>query len=84
MNKETIKQLILSRVPTECQFDVLEVKGDDGQHFFLTAVSSFFQNKKRIARHQIIYQALGDAMKQDIHALSMQLLTPEEFKGIAN
>jgi acid stress-induced BolA-like protein IbaG/YrbA len=56
----------------------LEVEGD-GQHFFATIVSSEFDGKSRVARHQRVYQALGDRMRAQIHALSMKTLTPAEF-----
>jgi acid stress-induced BolA-like protein IbaG/YrbA len=57
----------------------LEVEGD-GQHFFATIVSDAFQGKRLIARHQMVYAALGDRMRAEIHALSMKTLTPEEWK----
>ena len=56
----------------------LEVDGD-GQHFFATIVSTEFEGKSRIARHQRVYQALGDRMRAEIHALSMKTLTPAEW-----
>jgi acid stress-induced BolA-like protein IbaG/YrbA len=56
----------------------LEVDGD-GQHFFATIVSAEFEGKTRIARHQRVYQALGDRMRAQIHALSMKTLTPAEW-----
>ncbi len=56
----------------------LEVEGD-GQHFFATIVSNEFEGKSRVARHQRVYQALGDRMRAQIHALSMKTLTPAEF-----
>ncbi|MDU0810493.1 MAG: BolA/IbaG family iron-sulfur metabolism protein [Burkholderia sp.] len=59
----------------------LEVKGD-GQHFFATIVSSVFEDKKMIYRHRIVYEALGDRMKKEIHAFSMKTLTPKEWKDI--
>jgi len=49
-----------------------------GGHFYLTMVSTEFANKSRIQRHQLIYAALGDMMKNDIHALSIKAFTPEE------
>jgi acid stress-induced BolA-like protein IbaG/YrbA len=58
----------------------LEVEGD-GQHFFATIVSDSFQGKRLIARHQLVYAALGDRMRAEIHALSMKTLTPEEWKS---
>ncbi|OGA81139.1 MAG: BolA family transcriptional regulator [Burkholderiales bacterium RIFCSPHIGHO2_01_FULL_63_240] len=56
----------------------LSVEGD-GQHFFATIVSAEFEGKNRIARHQRVYQALGDRMRAEIHALSMKTLTPTEW-----
>ncbi len=56
----------------------LEVEGD-GQHFFATIVSTEFDGKNRVARHQRVYQALGDRMRAEIHALSMKTLTPAEW-----
>lgn len=58
----------------------IEVTGD-GSHFEAVIVSSAFAGKRPIARHQLVYAALGDRMKQEIHALSMRTLTPEEFNG---
>ena len=56
----------------------LRVEGD-GRHFFATIVSPEFEGQSRIARHQIVYRALGDRMREQIHALSMKTLTPSEF-----
>lgn len=58
--------------------DHLEVTGD-GRHFFATIVSAQFEGASRIARHQRVYQALGDRMREQIHALSMKTLTPAEW-----
>jgi acid stress-induced BolA-like protein IbaG/YrbA len=58
--------------------DHIEVDGD-GRHFFATIVSAEFDGKTRIARHQRVYQALGDRMREQIHALSMKTLTPAEW-----
>ena len=57
----------------------VEVMGD-GQHFQALVVSQAFAGKNRVQRHQLVYQALGDRMREEIHALSMQTLTPEEAK----
>lgn len=58
--------------------DHLQVEGD-GRHFFATIVSGEFEGKSRVARHQRVYQALGDRMREQIHALSMKTLTPAEW-----
>ena len=57
----------------------LQVEGD-GQHFTAVIVSSAFAGKRLIQRHQLVYAALGDRMKAEIHALSMRTLTPAEYQ----
>ncbi len=56
----------------------LQVAGD-GQHFEALIVSAAFTGKSRVQRHQMVYAVLGDRMREEIHALSMKTLTPEEF-----
>ncbi len=58
--------------------DVLEVRGD-GHHFEALIVSPAFEGMSRVARHQLVYAALGDRMREEIHALSMSTLTPAEW-----
>ena len=50
----------------------------DGQHFQALIVSTAFEGLSRVKRHQLVYGALGDRMRAEIHALSMQTLTPAE------
>jgi acid stress-induced BolA-like protein IbaG/YrbA len=56
----------------------LEVRGD-GHHFEAVIVSDAFEGKSRVARHQLVYAALGERMREEIHALSMQTLTPAQW-----
>jgi len=58
----------------------VEVIGD-GQHFQALIVSAAFAGKNRVQRHQLVYAALGDRMREEIHALSMRTLTPEEARA---
>jgi len=58
----------------------VQVAGD-GQHFQALIVSAAFQGKSRVQRHQLVYAALGERMREEIHALSMRTLTPEEAHG---
>jgi acid stress-induced BolA-like protein IbaG/YrbA len=58
----------------------IDINGD-GQHFFATIVSPLFEGKRPIARHQLVYAALGDRMREEIHALSMKTLTPAEWQA---
>ncbi|MDO5667895.1 MAG: BolA family protein [Alcaligenaceae bacterium] len=71
---EQIKEYIQSNLACEH----VHVVGD-GSHFEAVIVSNEFAGKRPIQRHQLVYAALGDRMKQEIHALSMKTLTPEEF-----
>jgi len=73
---EQVRQYILDGLPCEH----VEVQGD-GQHFEALIVSSAFDGKRLIARHQMVYAALGERMREEIHALSMRTLTPQEFKA---
>ena len=57
----------------------VEVIGD-GQHFQALIVSTSFEGRNRVQRHQLVYRALGERMREEIHALSMQTLTPEEWR----
>ena len=61
----------------------IEVEGD-GRHFFATIVSIQFEGSSRVARHQQVYKALGDRMREQIHALSMKTLTPAEWAADAS
>lgn len=61
--------------------DYLHVDGDDGTHFQAVIVSAAFEGKSRVQRHQMVYQTLGDRMREEIHALSMKTLTPQEWQS---
>ncbi len=63
----------------ECEH--LEVDGD-GRHFQAIIVSKTFEGKRPVQRHQIVYRALGDRMREEVHALSMNTLTPEEWAAL--
>ena len=63
----------------ETGFDNANVSVEgDGHHFEAVIVASEFDGKNRIQRHQLVYAALGDKMKAEVHALSMKTLTPAE------
>jgi acid stress-induced BolA-like protein IbaG/YrbA len=73
---ESVKQGIEAGL--ECER--VQVIGD-GQHFQALVVSSEFAGRNRVQRHQLVYAALGERMREEIHALSMRTLTPEEWKS---
>ncbi len=53
----------------------------DGQHFQAVIVSAAFEGLRLVQRHQVVYRALGDRMRAEIHALSMKTLTPAEWSA---
>ena len=58
--------------------ELVRVDGD-GHHFEALIVSAAFEGKTPVERHQIVYAALGDRMREEIHALSMRTLTPDQW-----
>ena len=75
---ESIQLSIAQGMATE----YLSVDGD-GHHFEAVVVSGAFAGKSRVQRHQLVYQTLGDRMREEIHALSMKTYTPEEWENIS-
>ena len=53
--------------------------GATGAHWQLTIVSEAFRGRSPLARHRMVYEALGDLMKRDIHALKIEAFAPEQF-----
>jgi len=74
MDPQAVKALIEAGMP-EAR---VEVRGEDRTHFDAIIVSEAFAGKRTLQRHQMVYQTLGEKMGREIHALSMQTLTPEE------
>jgi acid stress-induced BolA-like protein IbaG/YrbA len=64
--------------------DYIKVMGDDGTHFEAVVVSPEFLGKSMVQQHQLVYAALGDRMRAEIHALSMRTLTPEAWLKLQN
>lgn len=58
----------------------VQVMGEDGTHFEAVIVSPSFAGKRTLERHRMVYATLGAKMGHDIHALSMQTLTPDEHR----
>jgi acid stress-induced BolA-like protein IbaG/YrbA len=74
MSPQQVAELIRAGLPGA---DVL-VESDDNTHFAARIVSQDFAGKRPIARHQLIYRTLGELMGREIHAMSIEALTPEE------
>ena len=58
--------------------ELLEVEGD-GHHWEAIIVSKAFEGLSKVRQHQLVYAALGDRMREEIHAVSMTTLTPAQW-----
>jgi acid stress-induced BolA-like protein IbaG/YrbA len=76
ITSDYIKECIVTSLPCEW----VQVEGDDGRHFSAVIVSEQFRDKSMVQQHQLVYRALRGKMEQEIHALSMKTLTPEQWQ----
>lgn len=76
---ERIKQLIEAGLP-DCTAVVLD-EANDGEHFAARVVSSAFEGKPLPTQHRLVYKALGDHMRSDIHALALRTYTSDTWPG---
>ena len=74
MNPEDIARLIRAGLPGSS----VRVQSEDNTHFAARVVAREFEGKKSLARHQLVYRTLGELVGRQIHALSIEALTPEE------
>jgi BolA protein len=95
VNRDPNVALAIERKLATLQPDRLEISDDSalhaghegakggGGHYSLTIVSPQFSGKSTLARHRMIYAALGDMMQQQIHALAIRAYAPEESNGVS-
>ena len=76
---ERIKEILESKL-ADCEAIVID-DVDDGEHFTAKVVSSDFAGKSLVQQHQLVYRALGDHMRSDIHALALKTYTPDQWPG---
>ena len=74
MTPERVSELIRAGLPGA----EVRVESDDNVHFAAAVVAGQFAGLRPIARHQLVYKTLGELMGREIHALSIEALTPEE------
>ena len=74
MDSKTIEQMIRDGL-TDAQ---VEVRGDDGVHFEARVVCPGFRGLPTLKRHRMVYATLGPLMGNEIHALGLTTLAPEE------
>ena len=75
MNPEEVARLIRAGLPGA----EVEVQSDDQTHFAARVVAREFANLRSLARHQLVYRALGERVGREIHALSIEAFTPDEW-----
>jgi len=74
MDRSDLQKLLTTAFPEAA----IEVQSEDGVHFAARIVDPGFEGKGRVARHQVVYAALGTRVGGEIHALSLQTQTPAE------
>ena len=77
MTPERIADLIRAGLPGA----TVRVESDDNTHFASQIVAAQFAGLRPIARHQLVYGTLGALVGREIHALSIDALTPDEFRA---
>jgi len=75
-------QQLESYITQHLACEYIKVSGDDGTHFEAVIVSKDFEGKSMVQQHQLVYAALGDRMRAEIHALSMKTLTPQKWQEL--
>ncbi len=79
MTPEQVRQQIEAALPGAA----VEVRSDDNVHFAAVVVAAQFAGKRTLQRHQMVYRALGATVGAEIHALSLDTPTPEEWAARA-
>ncbi len=77
VDAETLKQLVLHDIPGS-QIFVHACQGTD--HFEMIVISDKFIGKSLVAQHQMVYQSLGDQLRQNIHALALKTCTLADWE----
>jgi acid stress-induced BolA-like protein IbaG/YrbA len=75
MNPQQIADLIRQSIP-DAQVDV---QSQDNTHFAALLIGAAFEGLRPLARHQLVYRALGERVGREIHALSIEAYTPAEW-----
>jgi stress-induced morphogen len=82
MDPDRVAQLIEDGIE-DARATVRRARGEhDDDHLAAVVVSPAFEGKSLVAQHQLVYDALGDHMTRDIHALELKTYTPEEYERL--
>ena len=77
MNPQQIAELIQKGLPGSRA----SVSSPDNVHFEAVVVAEKFAGLRAVQRHKLVYATLGNAMGNEIHALALQVYTPDEYAG---
>jgi acid stress-induced BolA-like protein IbaG/YrbA len=80
MNPEKVAGIIEAGLPGS----KARVVSPDNVHFEAVVIAAAFAGKRSVQRHQLVYATLGQAVGNEIHALALQVFTPEEFAGLGH
>jgi acid stress-induced BolA-like protein IbaG/YrbA len=75
MDAQQVADLIRRSIPHAR----VDVQSEDNTHFAALLVGAAFEGLRPLARHQLVYRALGERMGREIHALSIEAYTPQEW-----
>ena len=78
MDTTEVERLIESGIE-DADATVTQPRGEDDDHLAAVVVSSAFEDETLVAQHRAVYDALGEHMTTDIHALELETYTPEEY-----
>ena len=78
MNPQNIEELIRTAIP-DADVSVTDMQGS-GDHFDVVVVSPAFEGRSLVQQHRMVYAALGDNMRQAIHALALRTMTPAQYR----
>ncbi len=81
MDPETVERLIEDGVPDASATVDRPPSPDEETHFSAVVVSPAFEGKSLVDQHRMVYDALGDRMTTDIHALEIKTYTPDEYES---
>lgn len=76
MDSKLVADLIRQHLPGA----QVDVRSEDNTHYAALLVSTAFEGLRPLARHQLVYRALGERMGREIHALSIEAYTPQEWQ----
>ena len=67
----------------EAGFDgaIVKIMSNDNTHYEALVVAKEFAGKRPLARHQLVYECLGSLMGNEIHAMSIRAMTPDEWRA---